>query len=181
MGGRPLLIAVVGTKKYGKTAIVEYLISGLTKRGFNVAAIKHVHHAHFTIDSEGKDSWRFTKAGARHVAIVSPEETAIIEKTKQGESHLNRVIDLLREKGPDIIILEGFKSILGKLPIHKIVTAHNLTELEEMKRDIEGLILGYNLVDVEGIEEVDSVPIIDLEDRGSALLDAITRLTVVIH
>ena len=56
-------MVVVGSKKSGKTTTTENLTRELTKRGYNVAAIKHVSEQDFTIDTVGKDTWRFAKAG----------------------------------------------------------------------------------------------------------------------
>jgi molybdopterin-guanine dinucleotide biosynthesis protein B len=44
------VIAVVGTKKSGKTTTIENLIRELTNRGYKVAAIKHVPEPGHTID-----------------------------------------------------------------------------------------------------------------------------------
>lgn len=180
MARGPLLIAVIGSKKSGKTAMVEYLISGLTKRGFIVAAIKHVHHARFTIDSEGKDSWRFAKAGAKQVAVISPEEIAIIEKTQYGERYLDKVIAALKEDGADVIVLEGFKSQVGERPVYKIVTAHDRAELECLAKGLRGPVLAYSLLEQKA-KEIDSVPVVKLPEDDEALLDKITRLAVALH
>ena len=74
-------IAVVGTKKSGKTTTTENLIRELTKRGYNVAAIKHIPEPDFTIDTPGKDTWRYAQAGAKTVISVATNETVTIEKT----------------------------------------------------------------------------------------------------
>jgi len=177
MARKTLLIAVVGTKKSGKTAMVEYLISGLTKRGFSVAAVKHVHHSRFSIDSEGKDSWRFAKAGARQVAIVSPDEIAIIEKTEEGERYLDRVLETLKGMEPDVIVLEGFKSVLGDRPIHRIVMAHDTYELEELNRDMSGPVLAYSLLEQTDTKHLGPIPVVKFPEDGEALLDQITRLS----
>ena len=70
--------------------------------------IKHDAHD-FEIDKEGKDTFRFTKAGAEVVAITSKTHSAIME---------NRSLTLAEILGHihdvDVIIVEGFKS--EKLP-----------------------------------------------------------------
>ena len=60
----------------GKTTLIEKLIRELKGRGLRIAVIKHDGHS-FDIDHEGKDSWRFTKAGADITMISSAEKTAI--------------------------------------------------------------------------------------------------------
>ena len=57
------VIAVVGTKGSGKTTTIEYLISRLSDEGYKVGSIKHVHHPDFSIDTDGTDTWRHTRAG----------------------------------------------------------------------------------------------------------------------
>ena len=99
------IVAYSGT---GKTTLLEKLIAELKSRGLRVAAIKHDAHE-FEIDREGKDSWRFTRAGADITAITSVSKAAIIE---------NRPVDmetlLGKITGVDIIITEGYKH--GKWP-----------------------------------------------------------------
>jgi len=59
------VIAVVGTKKSGKTTTIENLVKELTKRGHKLAVIKHISKPDFTIDTAGKDTWKFARAGAK--------------------------------------------------------------------------------------------------------------------
>ena len=70
------IIAVSGVKKSGKTTLLEKLIPALAARGVSSAVVKHDAHR-FEIDREGKDSWRFTQAGADVVLLSSPEKTAL--------------------------------------------------------------------------------------------------------
>ena len=58
------IIAVVGGRKSGKTTAVEVLVEGLVEHGYKVATVKHVSQKNFTMDTEGKDTWRHAKAGA---------------------------------------------------------------------------------------------------------------------
>jgi len=86
----------------GKTTIIEKLVPELKARGLRVAVIKHDAHA-FEIDREGKDSWRFAKAGADVTVINSAEKTAIIEQRRLELSEvLSRIHDV------DIILAEGY-------------------------------------------------------------------------
>ena len=78
-----VVIAAVGISGSGKTTTLEYLISQLSSEGYRVGAIKHIHREGFTIDKEGTNTWRFSKAGSKITVAISPEEIAIIEKTKQ--------------------------------------------------------------------------------------------------
>jgi molybdopterin-guanine dinucleotide biosynthesis adapter protein len=74
-------IAIIGTKKAGKTTTIENLIIELTTRGYKTAAIKHIPESNFTIDTPEKDTWRYAKAGAQTIISVATNETTTIEKT----------------------------------------------------------------------------------------------------
>ena len=67
------------------------------------------HDAHdFSVDREGKDTFRFTQAGAEIVAITSGTHSAIMEnRFTPLEDILTRIHDV------DVIIAEGFKSHEG--------------------------------------------------------------------
>ena len=56
-------IAIAAYSGTGKTTLIERLLPALRSRGLRVAVVKHDGHR-FDIDREGKDSWRFTQAGA---------------------------------------------------------------------------------------------------------------------
>ena len=95
------VIAYSGT---GKTTLLEKLITELKMRGLRVAAVKHDAHD-FDIDREGKDSWRFTRAGADVTIIASEAKTAIMEnRAVKLEDILGRITDV------DVILTEGYKS-----------------------------------------------------------------------
>lgn len=86
----------------GKTTVIEELIPRLKRRGLRVAVIKHDAHA-FEIDREGKDSWRFSRAGADITIINSKEKTALIE---QRSLNLSEALSLIRDV--DLILAEGY-------------------------------------------------------------------------
>lgn len=87
----------------GKTTLIERLVLELKRRSLRVAVIKHDAHG-FDMDREGKDTWRFQKAGADLVAISSPAKSACIEQREKGLSEL--ISDI---HDVDIILIEGFK------------------------------------------------------------------------
>ena len=74
----PLAISVVGNSGAGKTTLIEQLLREFSGRRCTVAAVKHCPHG-FDLDVEGKDSWRFTQAGARGVFLTSPSRVGLIE------------------------------------------------------------------------------------------------------
>jgi len=71
------VVSVVGFSGTGKTRLIVRLIGELRARGLKVAAVKRCSHG-FTLDTEGKDTDAFTRAGASGVAMVSPEGWAAV-------------------------------------------------------------------------------------------------------
>ena len=65
-----VVIAAVGVSGSGKTTTLEYLISHLSNEGYRVGAIKHIHRESFTIDKEGTNTWRFSKAGSKITVAI---------------------------------------------------------------------------------------------------------------
>jgi len=127
------VIAVVGSKSSGKTTTIEILTQELTKRGYKIAAIKHIPEQNFTIDTERKDTWRFAKSGAKTVISVASNEITTIEKIDEGNFSLEEV--LKKCEGSDVVFLEGFRKLVGKnRSIQKIVVVKSEEEaLEALK------------------------------------------------
>ena len=120
-------IAVVGSKKSGKTTTTEKLITELTKRGYNVAAIKHISEPEFTIDTPEKDTWRYAQAGAKTIISAATNEIATIEKTHSRNISLETLLKKCR--GNDIIFIEGFNKLVAtKKNIPKIVVVKSMQE-----------------------------------------------------
>jgi molybdopterin-guanine dinucleotide biosynthesis protein MobB len=113
--------SVVAFSGTGKTTLIEKLIAELRSRGLRVAVIKHDAHE-FEIDREGKDSWRFTQAGAEITAVVSATKAAIMENRPIGLDDLfGKITDV------DLIITEGFKTgPWPKIAVHREATGKGL-------------------------------------------------------
>jgi len=123
------VIGVVGGKKSGKTTTIEILTQELTKRGYKVAVAKHIPEANFTIDTKGKDTWRFVQSGAQTVVAASAGEIATIEKTCADVS-LREILE--RCRGSNIVFLEGFRKLVAEdKSIHKIVVAESAQDIAE--------------------------------------------------
>ena len=101
-------IAFAAYSGTGKTTLIEKIIRCLKEKGVRLAVIKHDAHD-FDIDHEGKDTWRFTQAGADMTIIGSSVMTAIID---QREHSVQEIIS--RISGVDLILVEGYKN--EKLP-----------------------------------------------------------------
>lgn len=136
---KPTVIAVVGSKNSGKTTVIETLIEELTKRGYKVAAVKHIPEKDFTIDAEGKDTWRFAKAGAKTVMGIAPMEISTIEKADTSSLSLKDIVK--RCLGNDIVIIEGFRKLLGEdVEVPKIVTVKSAEEALEASKTFKPII-----------------------------------------
>ena len=168
-----LVIAAVGVSGSGKTVTLEYLISRLSAEGYQIGSIKHVHHKGFTMDTEGTNTWRYAKAGAKVIVAISPEEIDIIKKTEMALSDLDQIIALLEQEKLDIIFIEGFHSLIAKRPdVPKIITAKSREGLEEtLLGTVEPVIA------ITGIEAKNSasamygkIPIIKIPEEGQKLI-----------
>jgi molybdopterin-guanine dinucleotide biosynthesis protein B len=112
-----LIISIVGKSDAGKTTLLENLISELKRRGYRVAIVKHSHHAD-DLDTQKKDTWRFTRAGSELSAINSLDNLAIYR-------HMDHYFDPQEISNfilwdYDIILTEGFKgSSYPKIEVHR--------------------------------------------------------------
>jgi len=173
------IIAVLGATKSGKTTLIEYLISNLSKEGFQIGTIKHIHEAGFSIDAKGKDTWRHTKAGAKIVVGAAPKELTIIRKKEASENELEEIIDLIKNEKLDLLIIEGFRSAVGqRKDIFKIVAAKSEEELRRTLEDIVDPVLGITgpfaklKVAPAGVK----IPIIDIKTEGKKILEIVKKV-----
>ena len=99
----PIISIVAPTSGTGKTTFIERLIKVFSAQGTRVGVIKSDSHG-FNLDVEGKDSHRFQAAGARSVAVISPQGWFMIQHTDERENFF-----ALAEKmsGVDLILTES--------------------------------------------------------------------------
>jgi len=111
------VISIVATKSNtGKTTLIEALITIFKDRGYSVGILKHDAHK-FEIDKQGKDSYRFTKAGADKMIISSKEKLALIERVRE-EKSIDEILSMFGKM--DLIIIEGFKNNkYPKIEVHR--------------------------------------------------------------
>jgi len=167
------VIAVVGTSGSGKTTTIEYLVSRLSKDGFKIGSIKHIHHADFSMDTKGTDTWKHTHAGTTLTAAIAPTEIAMIKKTDTSKYGLDEVISLFDKEKLDIIFVEGFHGLVAKRKdIAKIIVAKNQEDLE---RRLEGTIppilavtglVAKRKTDLPSLK----IPVVDLINEGDLLV-----------
>ena len=97
-------VGFAGYSGSGKTTLIEQLVRSLKARGLRVAVLKHDVHD-FEMDREGKDSWRFSQAGADISLLCSPQKVAFVE---QKSRPFPQLLSLIQDV--DWILVEGYKS-----------------------------------------------------------------------
>ncbi|MEM2103766.1 MAG: molybdopterin-guanine dinucleotide biosynthesis protein B [Candidatus Bathyarchaeia archaeon] len=168
------VISVVGVSGSGKTTTIEFLASKLSKEGFKVGSVKHIHHDSFSIDTEGTDTWRHIHAGARITVALAPKETVMIKKTSTIPDSLDEVIWLFEKENLDIVFIEGLHSLTAKRrDVPKIVAAKNLEDLMKTVKGTEPILAITGIIAKKKIESEISAPIIDLEREGDLLLQLV--------
>lgn len=171
-----LIVAVIGSKKSGKTTAIEPLVKGLTKRGYKIATIKHIPEANFTIDTEGKDTWRHARAGATTVISVAPKELTTIKKVDTTKYGLSEIIKNV-EDDVDIIILEGFRKLIEQEPtIPKVVAAKTTNEILEASKRSKPILSFVGPVPAEAAKL--NVPYIDVLKEPEKLVDIVDKKLV---
>lgn len=101
----PIISFVAAKSGTGKTTLLEQIIFLLKQQGYRLGVLKHDAHR-FEIDREGKDSWRFSKAGADQVMISSQQKLGFIEQLRE-EKSLEELLDYYHDV--DLILIEGYK------------------------------------------------------------------------
>lgn len=105
-----VIVAISGPKNSGKTHLIESLIPRVSTLGLRYAVLKHDAHAHMVIDREGKDSWRYRRAGAPKVGIVGPLGSVSMDfESPFGEAC--DAAEFIEEKFAEVelVLAEGFK------------------------------------------------------------------------
>jgi len=141
-----IIVTVLGLKKSGKTTSCEALIRQFKLRGLKVGAVKSMHHARMTIDTEGKDTWRHRQAGADFVVSLSKGEMGYIEAAS-GRTTLN---DAKRHFPPDtdVLVCEGVEGLGSEA--YSVVALKSVDMLAETLK-IRGLGGGKNILALTGI------------------------------
>lgn len=113
-------ISFVAYSGTGKTTLLEKVVATLKARGVRVAMLKHDAHE-FDVDKPGKDTHRFTQAGADIVAIANERHAAImINRPTTFDELIAHISDV------DIILTEGWKSgDIPKIAVRRAATGND--------------------------------------------------------
>ena len=102
-------ITVTGWSNSGKTSVLVEVVKRLTKAGINVGVIKHHGHVDDGVDVPGKDSWKYSHAGANPVILSSSMQYAIFKSTPEREATREELIAEIADE-VDMVVIEGFCS-----------------------------------------------------------------------
>ena len=149
------IVSIVGKKNTGKTSLTVKVIEELTKRGYNVASIKHSHHS-IEMDKENTDTWKHKQAGAN--LVVGVGSTTFFNARQ--EMDLNRILFLMKHFDEyDFVIIEGYKHY--NYP--KIITSPDVRD-EYTIKEVDSF-----TIDDEGVSELADL----IEQRGHNIVDTL--------
>jgi molybdopterin-guanine dinucleotide biosynthesis protein B len=100
-----LAIAFSGPSNSGKTTLILKVAKKFIDDGLKVVVVKHDPGDKAKFDVEGKDSFKFSQAGA-DVVVMSPTRTTYFSQSSQG---IDEVIRMIGEF--DILLVEGLKTL----------------------------------------------------------------------
>ena len=120
-----MILGIKGEKNSGKTSLIEKLLAAIDGK-VEVVVIKSSSHDKF--DEEGKDTWRYRKAGAK-AAIIVGGETACYSTMSMEEAIL-----MAKKMHPDLIIMEGFEKVKGDVIIRPDESVEEVLKMISLKR-----------------------------------------------
>ena len=100
----PILFGFYGESNSGKTSLIIKIAKKLGDEGYKIAAVK-ITDKKISIDTKGKDTWKYDKAGSKLTVLSSPIETDYMLKENKS---MAEIIQHIKELGEyDLIIVEG--------------------------------------------------------------------------
>ncbi len=99
-----MIMAIKGKHNSGKTTFIEKLLEKLSDH--RVVVIKSSHRIDY-VDPKNKDTYRYKRAGAIASIICAKNELALLIN----EMGLEDTIHFAEKFFPDVILIEGYKSI----------------------------------------------------------------------
>ena len=149
---KPILSVAAPASGTGKTTFIEKLIPLLAACGVRCAVIKSDSHG-FNLDTKGKDTARFTAAGAEAVAVSSPDGYFIQQKTKTRQDFQNLIANII-PNSVDLYITESRSR--GVLPTFMLDRGLGIPEIDERvaacfakERSIDTDVLTFDLDDMD--------------------------------
>lgn len=144
------VITITGWSNSGKTTFATRVVELLADAGVRVGVIKHHGHKTGGVDVEGKDSWKYSHAGANPVLLSSPEQYAIFVTTPHGEFSRDELVAKIADD-VDLVIVEGFRAEAdGAVEVYRVGAGHPdpklrpeerialITDSDELAAQVEG-------------------------------------------
>lgn len=156
------VFTLTGLSGSGKTTTIECLIKELKKRGYSVGTVKEIHYEKFTIDTEGKNTYRHRQAGANTVTARGLKETDVLYKGKMP------IYDILSHYNEDYVILEGVRDAI--VPEICVCKQNDTPQITDLTFAISGK---YAL---SGQESYAGLPVIDGINGAEKLADLIEKI-----
>ncbi len=161
-----IIVSLIGLKKCGKTTTAEALIGEFRSRGMKVGGVKWMIHDNFTIDTEGKDTWRHKQAGADFVISISRNEMAFVQDRPERPG-LDDVLALAPDN-TDILICEGLRDTTPN--IIRVVVAKAMETLNETfeVRQVKGGVIALSGIMANETLEHPEYPVFNCTMPGGA-------------
>jgi molybdopterin-guanine dinucleotide biosynthesis protein MobB len=112
------IISFIGTSKSGKTTVIESLVRYLSQKNRFCMVLKHIHREGTEFDHEGKNTWRFSQAGAAIVGGLTADKAAFFINQSLSQLQMLTLLQNLINSFPrdqnslsPVILLEGFREI----------------------------------------------------------------------
>lgn len=127
-----MILGFYGPSNSGKTETITKVVKYFSEKGYKIATVKHIP-GNFTIDNEGKDTWKMGNAGSKLVIASSDIETTFIIKESLDLKKIIQIINILNDY--DLILVEGFKTV----PWIKKIKFGNGERMENTVMDYDNL------------------------------------------
>ncbi len=138
----PILFGFYGESNSGKTSLIIKIVKKLGDEGYKIATVK-ITDKKISVDTKGKDTWKYDQAGSKLTVLSSPIETDYMLKENKSMVELIQHIKELGEY--DLIIVEGARDKnIPKIRIGNIPERENT--LLTYGGDLEAII---NLIKIE--------------------------------
>ena len=145
----PIISIVAPASGTGKTTFIENLVEKFSAQGIKIGVIKSDAHG-FSVDVEGKDSYKFQTAGAKSVAVVAPQGWFMIQQTDERENFFGVAekmsdVDLILTEGrtraifPAISLWRGKGEVIADEKVAAIFTSEPVASDEIFQFDINDL------------------------------------------
>ena len=150
----PIISIVAPSSGTGKTTFIERLVKIFSAQKISVGVIKSDAHG-FNLDVEGKDSWKFQSAGAKSVAVVSPNGYFFIEKTAERENFLK----IAEEMNVDLILTESrTKNLFPTISLWRgkgeVIKNEKIAAIFTSKPEKSDDIYQFDINDMESAEKI---------------------------